>query len=70
MPISRARPSPASGKIAKEIGLVQIDMQFAIERGAGRFDIGDIEDLPIGAAGKAVPMVSRTIEWAPSQPAM
>ena len=28
-------------------------MQFAVERRAGRLDIGDVEDLPIGAAGKA-----------------
>src|SRR5258708_4052048 len=28
-------------------------MQFAVERRAGRINIGDIEDLPIGAARKA-----------------
>src|SRR5438105_4302038 len=38
---------------AQEIDLVEIDVQFAICRGAGGFDIGDIENLPIGAAGKA-----------------
>ena len=37
---------------AEEIGLVEIDVQFAIQRRAGGFDVGDVEDLPIGAAGK------------------
>ncbi len=38
---------------AEEIGLVEIDMQFAIDGGPGRLDVGDVEDLPIGAARKA-----------------
>jgi len=60
------RRAPGQGEDSKKIGFVKIDMQFAIERRAGPFNIGDIEELPIGAAGKPVPIVSRTIERAPS----
>jgi hypothetical protein len=41
------------GKDRQEIGLVEIDVQFGIDRWARRFNIGDIEDLPIGASGEA-----------------
>ena len=37
---------------AKEVGLVEIDVQFAVYRRARGFDIGDVKDLPIGAAGE------------------
>src|ERR1700730_7895557 len=40
-------------KDAQEIGLVEVDVQFAIQRGAGGFDIGDVKELSIGAAGKS-----------------
>ena len=53
MPISRACPCAGQRKDAEEIGFVEIDMQFAIECGPGGVDIGDVEDLPIGPAGKA-----------------
>ena len=50
----QARPTlPGQGKDREEISLVKVDMQFAVERRAGSFNVGDIEDLPIGAAGKA-----------------
>jgi hypothetical protein len=41
------------GKDRQEIGLVEIDVQLAVDRWARRFNIGDIEDLPIGASGEA-----------------
>ena len=34
------------GKHGKEVGLVEIGMQVAVDRRAGCLDIGDIEDLP------------------------
>ena len=34
---------PGKGKDRQEIGLVEIDVQFAIERRAGGFNIGNIE---------------------------
>ena len=40
-------------KDGQEIGFVEVDMQFAVERRAGGFDICDVKDLLIGAAGKA-----------------
>jgi hypothetical protein len=43
---------PGQRENAQEIGLVEIDVQFAIERGASRFDIGDVEDLPVSASRK------------------
>ena len=63
-------PLSGQGKNRQEIGFVEIDMQPAVERRAGRLDIGHIEDLTIGAAGISQPIVSRTIERAPSQPAI
>ncbi len=36
-----------------EIGLVEIDVQLAVERGSFGVDVGDVEELPVGAAGKA-----------------
>ena len=53
VPMRRARPFPGQWEDRKEIGLVKVDVQFAVERRAGGFDIGDIKDLPIGAAGEA-----------------
>src|ERR1700756_2043685 len=44
---------PGKGKDRQEIGLVEIDVQFAVERSAGGFNIGNIEELPIGATRKA-----------------
>ena len=38
---------------AEEISLIEIDVQLAVDGGAARLDIGDVEDLPVGAAGKA-----------------
>ena len=40
-------------KDGKEVGFVEVDVQFAVDRGAGRLDVGDIEELAIGPAGKA-----------------
>ena len=37
----------------EEIGLVEIDVQFAVDRGTGSIDVGDVEELPIGPAAKA-----------------
>ena len=62
--------SPGHGKDGQEVGLVQIDVQFAIDCRAAGLDIGDIEQLPVGAAGKAGADASRApCERAPSQPA-
>ena len=36
----------------EEVGLVEIDMQLAIDRRAFRLDVGDVEHLPIGPARK------------------
>src|SRR5260221_371180 len=52
-PILSASSESSKREHAKEIGLVEIGVQFAIYRGAGGLYIGDVEDLPIGAAGKA-----------------
>ena len=50
----QARPTlPGQRKDREEISLVKVDMQFAVERRAGSFNVGNIEELPIGAAGKA-----------------
>ncbi len=52
----QARPAlPGQGKDGQKIGLVEVDVQLAVERRAGGLDIGDVEDLSIGAAGKACP---------------
>ena len=53
VPISRARPCPGQRENREEIGLVEIDVQFAVDRRPGGLDVGDVEHLPIGAAGKA-----------------
>ena len=53
VPIRRARPVARQREDAEEVGLVEIDVQFAVDRGPGRLDVGDVEELPIGAAGKA-----------------
>jgi hypothetical protein len=45
-------PLPGQGEDRQDIGLVEIGVQLAIDRRAGRFDIGDIEELAIGASGK------------------
>src|SRR6516162_7462873 len=37
----------------KEVGFVEVDVQLAVDRGAGRLDVGNIEDLAVGSAGKA-----------------
>ena len=37
----------------QEVGLVEIDVQLAVQRRAGRVDVGDVEHLPVGAARKA-----------------
>ena len=37
----------------EEIGLVKVDMEFAVERAAGGFNIGDIEKLTVTASRKA-----------------
>lgn len=47
------RSISAVNRDGQKIGFVQIDMQFAVERWAGGFDIGNIEYLSIGAPGKA-----------------
>ncbi len=70
VPIRRARALSGKREDGEEISLVEIDVQFAVQRGTGGIDIGDIKQLPIGAARKPAPTVSRTIERAPSQPAM
>jgi hypothetical protein len=36
----------------KEVGFVKVDVQFAIDGGTGRLDIGDVEHMAIGSAGK------------------
>jgi hypothetical protein len=46
-------PFPGQREYPQEIGLVEIDVQFAIERRASRFDIGDVEDLPVSTSRKA-----------------
>ena len=38
---------------SKEVGFVEVDVQLAVDRRTGRLDIGDVEDLAIGSAGKA-----------------
>lgn len=48
-------PGSRQRKDGQEIGFVQIDMQFAIDGRAAPLDIGDIENVVIGAAGKADP---------------
>ena len=40
-------------KDAQKIGLVEVDVQFAVDRGARRLDVRDVEGLRIVAAGKA-----------------
>ena len=40
-------------KDGQEIGFVEVDMQFAVERRAEGFDICDVKDLLLGPAGKA-----------------
>ena len=32
----------------QEVGLVEVDVQLAVDRRARRLDVGDIEDLPVG----------------------
>lgn len=54
----------------EEVGFIEVDVQLAVDRGSGRLDVGDVEDLAIGPAAKAAPRVSRISERAPSQPAM
>ena len=58
------------GKDGQEVSLVQVNMQFAINRRAGGLDIGDIEDLTIGAARKPYAHRLTHYECAPSQPAI
>jgi hypothetical protein len=49
-----ARPSPRREReYGQEVSLVQVHMQFAVQRRAGRFDVRDIEDLSIGTARKS-----------------
>jgi hypothetical protein len=48
--------SPAfarQGEDGKEVGFVEIGVQFAIERRTSRLHVGDVEDLAVGSAGKA-----------------
>jgi hypothetical protein len=44
-------------KDGQEIGFVEVDMQIAVERRAGSFDVCDVKDLLIGATEKPVPLV-------------
>ena len=44
-------PLAGHGKDAQEVGFVEIGVQPAIDRRAGRFDVGHIEDLTISSAG-------------------
>ena len=46
-------PRPGERKNRQEIGLVKVDMEFAVERAAGGFNIGDIEKLTVTASRKA-----------------
>jgi hypothetical protein len=50
VPINRARPLPASGNTGKEVGLLEIGVEFAIKRRAGGLDIRDVKKVAIGAA--------------------
>ncbi len=41
------------GKDRQELGLLEIDMDFAVGRRAGAVHVGDVEESGIGATGKA-----------------
>ncbi len=52
----QSRPALAfQRKHRQEVGLVQIDMQFAIKRRAGGVDVSDVEQLLVGAARESRP---------------
>ncbi|HKM74317.1 MAG TPA: hypothetical protein VJX94_30370 [Stellaceae bacterium] len=53
----------------EEVGFIEVRVQLAFDRGSGRLDVGDIEDLAIGPAAKAGAGSLATSERAPSQPA-
>jgi hypothetical protein len=56
VPHGSDQTSPAfagQGEDSEEVGFVEVDMQFAVDRGTGRLDVGDVEDLAIGPAAKA-----------------
>ena len=53
--MSRARPSSFSGKTARKSRRVQRRVQLAVHRRAARFDVGDVEEMVVRAAGKPDP---------------
>ena len=57
-------------KDRQEIRLVEVDVQLPVDRRSGRLDIGDVKHLAVGAAWKAAADPSRTVDRAPSQPAI
>ena len=58
-------------KDGEKIGRVQGDVQLAVHRRSARFDVGDVEQVVVGAAGEADLQAPRArLECAPSQPAM
>jgi len=44
---------PGQREDTEKIGLIQIDVQFAVYGRAGGFDVCDVENLPVGSSGKS-----------------
>src|SRR5579885_1949671 len=52
----QASPSFAGKREDRQkVGFIQVDVQLTVERGAPSLNVGHIEDLPVGAAGKTCP---------------